>query len=125
MGGLTKVQVWMQAAAASPLAGDRYFATAPWTDARILPPPEHWGSVPDGKVPEGTLGFDSATGKPRTWPMRLTKVHWAALVPGVPAGQYTLRSRTIDANGVAQPMPRPFQKSGHAAIEAVEISVKS
>jgi hypothetical protein len=57
--------------------------------------------------------------------MRLTKVHWTALLAGLPAGEYTLRSRTIDAKGNAQPMPRPFQKSGHAAIESVDITVKS
>ena len=57
--------------------------------------------------------------------MRLTKVHWAALLPGLTAGEYTLRSRTIDEKGNAQPMPRPFQKSGHAAIESVDITVKA
>ena len=57
--------------------------------------------------------------------MRLTRIHWAAILPGVRAGEYTLRSRTIDAKGVAQPLPRPFQKSGHSAIEPVNISVKA
>ena len=56
--------------------------------------------------------------------MRLTKVHWALLMPGLPAGEYTLRSRTIDEQGAAQPMPRPFRNSGHSAIETVEIIVK-
>jgi hypothetical protein len=56
--------------------------------------------------------------------MRLGKVHWAALLPGLAAGKYTLRSRTIDEKGKTQPMPRPFQKSGHAAIESVDITVK-
>ena len=57
--------------------------------------------------------------------MRLTKVHWAVLLPGLPAGEYTLRSRTIDEKGMAQPLPRPFQKSGHSSIESVDITVKS
>ena len=43
----------------------------------------------------------------------------------MPEGEYTLRSRTIDAKGAAQPMPRPFRKSGHAAIEQVKIRVLS
>jgi hypothetical protein len=123
LSGLSKVQVWIQSNATE-WPGDRYFANAPWSDAQILPPPRHWGDLPDGKIPAGTLGFNSATSQPRAWPMRLTKIHWATLLPGLPAGQYTLRSRTIDENGAAQPMPRPFQKSGHAAIEAVEITVK-
>ena len=123
LSGLAKVQVWIQPNTTEPPAGDPYFATAPWTDAEILPPPKHWGALPDGKVPAGTLGFDPLTSQPRTWPMRLAKVHWAVLLPGLPTGEYTLRSRTIDEQGHAQPMPRPFQKSGHAAIESVEITV--
>jgi DMSO/TMAO reductase YedYZ molybdopterin-dependent catalytic subunit len=123
--GLSKVQVWIHSNATERPGGDRYFATAPWIDAQTLAPPKHWGDLPDGKVPAGTLGFDAATGQPRTWPMRLAKIHWAALLPGLPAGEYTLRSRTIDEKGMAQPMPRPFQKSGHSEIESVEIIVKS
>jgi hypothetical protein len=71
------------------------------------------------------MGFDAATGQPRAWPLQLTKVHWAALLPGLSAGEYTLHCRTIDEKGNAQPMPRPFQKSGNAAIESVDITVRS
>ena len=123
--GLSKVQVWIHSTAAEWNADDRYFATAPWIDAQILPPPKHWGDLPDGKVPAGTMGFDSASGQPRTWPLRLAKIHWAALLPGLPAGDYALRCRTIDEKGVAQPMPRPFRNSGHSAIESVDITVKA
>ena len=101
--GLSKVQVWIQSNGQELAADDPYFATAPWVDARILPPPKDW--------------------EPKTWPMRLTKIYWAALLPGLRAGEYTLRSRTIDEKNNAQPMPRPFQKSGHAAIESVDITV--
>jgi hypothetical protein len=121
--GLSKVQVWVQPNDIERRGDDRSFSSAPWVDARILAPPKHWGDIPNGKIPANTIGFDAATGQPLTWPMRLTKIHWAALWPGLPAGEYTLRSRTIDQNGAAQPMPRPFQKSGHAAIEAVPITV--
>jgi DMSO/TMAO reductase YedYZ molybdopterin-dependent catalytic subunit len=124
LAGLSKVQVWIHSNAVDWPGGDPYFATAPWTDAQILGPPKHWGALPNGRIPADTLGFDSATGQPRTWPMRLGKVHWAALLSGLAAGHYTLRSRTIDEKGMTQPMPRPFQKSGHAAIESVDISVK-
>ena len=122
--GLSKVQVWIESNGTERPVGDPYFATAPWVDAQILAPPRNWGGVPDGKIPEGTQGFNTATGQPRQWPMRLTRVHWAVLLPGRPAGEYTLRSRTIDGKGVAQPLPRPFQKSGHAAMESVDITVK-
>jgi hypothetical protein len=47
------------------------------------------------------------------------------LHPGLAPGKYVLRCRTIDAQNEAQPMPRPFRKSGHAAIEEVQISVKA
>ena len=120
-----KVQVWVHPNATELPENDRFFAKAPWSDVQILPPPRHWGSVPDGKVPENTLGFDSATGRPKHWPMRLAKVHWATLLPGLPAGEYTLRCRTIDEKGMAQPLPNPFAKSGHSAIESVDITVKS
>jgi DMSO/TMAO reductase YedYZ molybdopterin-dependent catalytic subunit len=122
--GLSKVQVWVHSNADEWPADDRHFATAPWTDAEILAPPKEWGGdLPGGRIPEGTMGFDA--GRPRAWPMRLAKVHWAALVPGLAAGEYTLRSRTIDEKGIAQPLPRPFQKSGHSAIEAVTLRVRA
>jgi DMSO/TMAO reductase YedYZ molybdopterin-dependent catalytic subunit len=121
--GLSKVQVWLQNDATATNAEDRYFANAPWVDTTILPPPKSWGgNLPGDNLPTPLHGFDAA-GQSKTWPLRLTKVHWATLLPGVPAGKYTLRSRTIDEHGHAQPMPRPFQKSGHAAIEQIAIRV--
>lgn len=123
--GLSKVQVWICPKGKEP-ENDPNFTTATWTDATILDPPKSgsWGGeLPDNKIPSNTLGFD-ADARPKSWPMRLCKIHWAALLPGLPAGEYTLRSRTIDENGHAQPMPRPFRKSGHAAIEQVSLVVK-
>ncbi|RIK82121.1 MAG: hypothetical protein DCC68_07270 [Planctomycetota bacterium] len=125
IGGLSKVQVWLESKADPHPASDRKYTTAPWKDADILPPPKSWGGdLPDKKIPAGTLGFDDATGQPRTWPLRLFKVHWATLLPGLPAGEFTLRSRAIDEKGNAQPMPRPFKKSGWADIERVPIVVE-
>ena len=112
--GLSKVQVSLRSDAAD-ISADQ------WIDAQILPPPKNWGHLPEGKIPKDTIGFDSA-GQPRSWPMRLAKVHWAAA--GVPAGDYTFRCRTIDQKGIAQPMPRPFKNSGHSAIESVDLKVK-
>src|SRR5262245_3225229 len=124
--GLSKVQVWVHPKAKEWPAEDPYFTTAPWTDARILDPPKRWGGgLPGEAVPTHTRGFDPKTGRPKTWPMRLCKVHWAALLPGLPAGEYVLRSRTVDAKGQGQPMPRPFRKSGHCAIEEVALHVKA
>src|SRR5207247_2435705 len=49
----------------------------------------------------------------------------AARLPGLPAGEHVLRCRTVDAKGQGQPMPRPFRKSGHCAIEEVALRVKA
>lgn len=123
--GLKKVQVWIQNNNEKLPGNDPYFTTAPWQDAMILDPPKSWGGeFGDGDIPLPTHGFDSKTGQPMSWPMRLAKAHWAALLPGMPAGDYTLRCRTIDENGAAQPMPRPFRKSGRTDIEERKIVVK-
>lgn len=122
--GLAKVQVWMHSESEPLPRDDRYYTKAPWKDATILPPPAKWGGgLPDNKIPNGTKGFDSETGKPLNWPMRLAKAHWATLLPGLPPGEYSFRCRTIDEKGNAQPMPRPFDKSGRTSIERIAIMV--
>ena len=123
--GVSKVQVWLHDDSQSEPDGDRYFDTAPWIDAEILGPPANWGGdLPGGKLPLPIHNFDDTTGSPLQWPLRLAKVHWAVLLPGRPAGSYTLRCRTIDDKGIGQPMPRPFRKSGHSAIEKVSITIE-
>jgi DMSO/TMAO reductase YedYZ molybdopterin-dependent catalytic subunit len=123
--GLSKVQVWITPSDQEWPANDKNFLTAPWLDAEILGPPPRWGgNLPDDAIPPDTLGFDAA-GRPRTWPMRLAKAHWAILLPGLAAGEYTLRSRTVDEKGIPQPLPRPFRKSGHSAIESISIRIKA
>jgi DMSO/TMAO reductase YedYZ molybdopterin-dependent catalytic subunit len=123
--GLSKVQVWVSPAGTKWPGDDPYFTTAPWTDAEVLPPPKEWGGkFPGDALPKDVMGFDPDTGRPQKWPMRLSKAHWAVLLPGLQAGDYTLRCRTIDAKGQAQPMPRPFKKSGRAEIEALKLVVK-
>lgn len=122
--GVSKVQISIESTDAPRPTGDPYYLQAEWRDAEILSPPKDWGALPEGKIPADTLGFDAA-GKPQTWPMRLAKIHWAAVWPGLPAGSYVLRSRTIDEKGRAQPMPRPFKKSGHAQIETVLFKVQA
>lgn len=122
--GLSNVQVWIHNNAEELPEGDKYFTTAPWLDAEILDPPGDWdGGLPNGVIPIPTQGFNH-DGKPESWPIRLTKAHWATLHPGLPAGEYTIRCRTIDEKNAAQPMPRPFRKSGHAAITQTRIVVQ-
>mgnify|MGYP003618529247 CR=1 FL=1 len=122
--GLSKVQISIESNDKPRPSGDPHFTTAPWRDAEVLGPPKHWGAVPEGRVPPGTQRFDAA-GRPRSWPLRLAKVYWAALLPGLEPGEYSFRSRTVDERGHAQPQPRPMRKSGHAAIETVVMKVEA
>jgi hypothetical protein len=124
MSGLGKVQYWLRPQA-SPLApDDLYLTRGEWADARILPPPELWGGgLPGGKLPAVPLQFDRANRKPLSWPLRNTIVHWTARLPRLAAGSYDLYCRTIDAQGQAQPMPRPFPKSGYNTIQRVTLTV--
>ncbi len=124
IGGLRKVQVWISPADAAQTANDPYFQTAPWRDMEILSAPKEWGGgLPDDKIPtpRSVLIRGRAARSPGRCGLRC--VHWAGVHPGLPAGKYMLRSRAVDEMGNGQPMPRPFRKSGHAAIEEVPIAV--
>ncbi len=123
MSGLSKVQYWLSPKGTDWPKDDPHFTTAPWRDADLLPAPTVWKTLPDGKLPSPVLGFDPNTNRPTSWPMRNTLAHWAVLLTDVAVGDYDLRCRTIDANGIAQPLPRPFQKSGQNKIQNVSLSV--
>jgi hypothetical protein len=124
LSGLSRVQVWVHRRA-DPLPADGpIFADAPWRDAQLLPPPTRWGGGLSGPMPAGTLGFDGASGRPAKWPLRYAVAHWTAAFPAPAPGEYDIRCRAIDANGVAQPMPRPIGRSGMNAIEQVALTVK-
>jgi DMSO/TMAO reductase YedYZ molybdopterin-dependent catalytic subunit len=125
MSGLSKVQYWLSPHDAALAEDDPYFTKAEWKDADVLPPPDDWGGgLPDGKLPPVPRQIDTYTGKPHRWPMRGAIIHWAALLTAPRPGKYDLRCRTIDANGIAQPMPRPFPKSGRNIIQKVRIVVE-
>lgn len=122
--GLKNVQVWVTPKSTKLDADDPYFTKADWKDATVLQPPKDWGGkLKDGKLPLPVRGFDAKTGTPKSWPMPYTIAHWAMLLPGLPAGKYDLRCRTIDANGLAQPLPRPFRKSGRNIIERATLII--
>ena len=125
LSGLSRVQYWLNKQGSSLPGDDPYFTRAAWRDANVLPAPARWGGgLSDGRIPPDTLGFDASTGRPKNWPVRYATVHWAVAIPAPPLGSYDLRCRTIDSNGVAQPMPRPVGRSGMNAIESVTIVVK-
>ncbi len=121
--GLAKVQVSIEPNELPRSGDDPHFTKSKWVDAELLKSPNNWSSLPGGKIPPNTHGFD-AQGNPKTWPMRLTNAHWGAILPGLPKGKYTFRCRTIDEKGHAQPGPRPFRNSGHSKIESIVVTVK-
>jgi DMSO/TMAO reductase YedYZ molybdopterin-dependent catalytic subunit len=125
MSGLSKVQYWVVAHEAALPTNDPNLTSADWRDAEILPAPVRWGGgLPDAKLSGTPLQFDANTGKPHEWPMRDSIAFWTARLSGLAPGKYDLRCRTIDANGVAQPLPRPFPKSGQNAIQRVSLTVE-
>lgn len=126
MSGLRQVQDFLQPRDQPWPAEDSYFSQAVWREAEVLPPPVHWGGgLGDGKLPPGVLGFSGDAGAPLQWPMRDSIVHWRAVLANLAPGRYDLRCRTIDANGLAQPMPRPLLKSGHNGIQRVSLVVEA
>jgi DMSO/TMAO reductase YedYZ molybdopterin-dependent catalytic subunit len=125
MSGLSKAQFCLRPAGQPPSPDDPYLTQADWQDADILPPPGHWGGgLPDGRLPPIPRQFDDQ-GLPLTWPMRYTIAHWAALLTAPAPGQYDLCCRTIDANGTAQPLPRPLPKSGRNEIQRIGLTVQA
>jgi DMSO/TMAO reductase YedYZ molybdopterin-dependent catalytic subunit len=125
MSGLSKVQYCLQPARQPTSADDPYLTKANWRDAKILPPPERWGGgLPHGPLPPIPRQFDSR-GRPLTWPLRYAIAHWAALLTAPEVGQYELCCRTVDANGIAQPLPRPLPKSGRNEIQRIRVTVEA
>jgi hypothetical protein len=123
--GLDKVQYCVRSQKDPWPADDPYRSKAEWKDATILPPPANWGGgLPEGRLP-ATMQTDSITGKPIQWPLPYTIVHWAAMIPGLDAGSYDLCCRTIDKNGIAQPLPRTLPKTGFNEIHTVTLVVRS
>ena len=125
VGGLSKVQIWVNPKDKKLPENDPFFNTAPWQDVKILPPPTDWGGgLPKGTLQKNVRFFDS-NGRPKQWPMRYTLAHWATLLKGIPIGVYDVRCRTIDQNGIAQPMPRPFRKSGRNTIQRYSLTIQA
>ena len=125
--GVSQVQAWLHPQGKPLPDGDPHFQKAPWKDMTLLPAPKEWGGGlaavnPAARPP--VHGFDVKTGRPATWPQAYSLVHWAGLLPGVPAGKYDLRCRAVNNRGVAQPLPRPFAKSGRCNIERITLVVR-
>lgn len=120
--GLSKIQYWLHPAGEALPANDKHFATAPWKDAELAPfDPAALKPFADKAL--HPVQFDPASRQPREWPLRYSLCKWTAKLDGLAAGKYELRCRTIDQGGYAQPMPRPFPKSGKNMIQKVDLTV--
>ncbi len=120
--GLIKVQYWIRDTRDPLPADDPRFDNAPWQDAMIVPFDGSGLTGFEGS-PLHPVQFDPVTRQPREWPMRHTLCRWAAEPLRLTPGTYEIRCRTIDAKGIAQPMPRPFPKSGRNQIQKVSLEV--
>jgi hypothetical protein len=121
--GLEKVQYWLHPQTAPLPEDDPYFAKGNWQNARILPLPENWAEGLDAKN-LSEVQFEPDTTRPRQWPMRYTIALWAATLRDIAPGDYDLRCRTVDLAGNAQPMPRPFAKSGRNSIQKFSLVIE-
>jgi len=120
--GLKQVQYWLRDVTAPLPANDPHFTKAPWQEAQIVPF-DGSGIAGFNGAPLHPVQFDPVTRKPREWPMRHTLCRWIAKPIKLAPGKYELRCRTIDANGNAQPLPRPFPKSGKNNIQKALLEV--
>ncbi|MFO0842219.1 MAG: molybdopterin-dependent oxidoreductase [Gemmataceae bacterium] len=119
--GLARVEYWLRPEGGTHgklAADDPAWKGAAWKPCVIEPPPTDWGGV----EVKGAFGFDEA-GRPREWPPRYGFCLWRVTLEGLKAGGYEFRVRTVDRNGLAQPQPRPYPKSGRNAIACKQFVV--
>jgi len=120
--GLEKVQYWLRKTNEPLPANDPNFTKAPWQDAQILPfDAEAIKGFDQSKL--HPVQFNPKTKQPHEWPLRYTLCRWTAEPRNLVPGAYELRCRTIDRSGYAQPLPRPFPKSGKNQIQMVKVEV--
>ena len=121
--------------------GDDGRPRALWNQPKIglhgyLTPQAEWGDVERGNPLPYTLpperrrevGLDRETWRLEVIPdpaMGRALVHWAAELAELTPGAYDVRCRSIDLNGVGQPMPRPFAKGGRADIQTLPLTIKT
>jgi DMSO/TMAO reductase YedYZ molybdopterin-dependent catalytic subunit len=110
--GLGRVEWWLRSTDHSDWNAetDPLCVRGDWQEASIL------------SAPIDRAGL-SAKFQREEWPLRYTFAHWRADVPPLSPGTYELRCRSVDLNGIAQPMPRPFAKSGRAEIQRIVLNV--
>lgn len=109
--GLSGAQVAIVPAGTEPGKEDAWLTKLPWQDAIILPPPGNFGAeLPGG--PAGAFGIDPKDGRPARWPIPFFICRFGTVIRNLAPGKYKAYFRSIDGYGNAQPMPRPFDRSG-------------
>ena len=123
LSGLKRVEYCLRREESNP--GTSGEETERWVEGRLEDPPAQWKSIlPAGVSPREILGFDSRTGKPAAWPLRYSMISWSATLKRLAPGKYSVRARSVDLNGFAQPDPRPNQKAGINALDTREFAVE-
>jgi DMSO/TMAO reductase YedYZ molybdopterin-dependent catalytic subunit len=127
LSGLVRVEHWLRPAPSQPgelREDDPAWNEAKWIECRLDDEPTDWAaSLPRGVAPRELWGFDPATGRPKQWPLRYGMIGWSASIADLAPGKYELRVRTVDANGFAQPEPRPNPKAGRNAVQVHRFEV--
>jgi DMSO/TMAO reductase YedYZ molybdopterin-dependent catalytic subunit len=119
--GLKRVEYWIRPD--SGLHGtlgedDPAWNEAKWQPCAVDPPPKDWArELPEGVKPASVWGFDEATGRPASWPMRYGLATWSAELRGLTPGMYEFRARAADLNGYAQPEPRSNRRTGLNGVQ--------
>jgi DMSO/TMAO reductase YedYZ molybdopterin-dependent catalytic subunit len=125
--GLKQVEYWLRPDTGThgQLADDDpAWRTAVWHPGELTGPPRNWaGQLPEDVKPNDIWGFNPGTGQPKNWPLRFSVAYWTATLKGLAPGAYEFRVRTRDLNGLAQPEPRTYQKSGLNRVQCKQIVV--
>lgn len=117
LSGLAHVETWLRPAGADLAENDSEWQKAVWKPTQLDSQPDWKSVLPAGTSPQDIFGFDKATGKPHSWPLRYSMVGYSSTLRDLKPGKYEIRARTIDLNGFAQPEPRSIQKSGKNGIQ--------
>ena len=128
LSGLKRVEFWVRRVDehTHTLADDApELLAAPWAPCTLEPEPDWSRTLPQFIRPGDLRGFNQTTGRMTTWPPRYAMCSYFASLENLPPGLYEVRARAIDGNNIAQPEPRPSQKSGKNAIQVRRIEVKS
>jgi DMSO/TMAO reductase YedYZ molybdopterin-dependent catalytic subunit len=123
--GLKRVEYWVRPGTSEALAeDDPAWRTAAWRPCELMSPPDDWDAIlPAATSPSELWGFDPRSGKPKDWPLPFSTVPFSVRVEGLQPGSYEIRARAVDLNGLAQPEPRPYQKSGMNRIPSQTFAV--